>query len=261
MASVCTLTPSSSPFHACQLDGQCRLQTCTTGVSGLSSYTCVCNPDTGYLPDPVSFGCVDVNACVDFPCLYDHYSPNASRSCTDLPAPLAINNPVGRSCEPCRTGWVALDITTCSSVNCSSTILPRVNAVLANCTDSHFYGTPCTMPCITGHVVNGQVPNGRYDGSDNYIRSVPFTCQANTSWTGLNFSCAPISCGPTILTLKAGFVASCPNTGYAQKCSASCDAEHDGPVMQYQCAAQGVWLVRPFIPRRILILSSTCGYQ
>jgi hypothetical protein len=110
---TCIDLPASNPEHVCQAVKPCGFQQCFDVPAPNSGHYCFCDPNYGYVYGLASpwggLGCMDANACIDFPC------SNYSLGCADLPAPYYINNAAGRSCGACFQGYTG-DGSLCQSL-------------------------------------------------------------------------------------------------------------------------------------------------
>ena len=158
------------------------------GANSTAGRTCECQ--TGYARNS-QFACVDVNACLNNPCL------DADVQCSDLPPP-ALDNPAGRVCNCPNGAYIApsdphhcTDIDACVSYPC---IGPSVCNDIQRGPNSTA-GRTCA--CDNGYKLVGASNCVEYDACAD------FPCDANAR-------CSDVFAGP--LT-AAGRLCTC-NTGY-----------------------------------------------
>ena len=145
MTQTCAVAPAAPAAPAPQpppaeVDA-CLTNPCTSGTAGPSvctdlpypapnsaaGRTCSCAKTTSYFKDEAT-GCVDVDACVAWPCKQD--GAGGAATCADIA--LAANSTAGRTCT-CANGGMYADATGCPIVGKSAVLINIVGRPAVAC--------------------------------------------------------------------------------------------------------------------------------
>jgi hypothetical protein len=150
---VALLLPTSPPFFCClhaEVDACASYPCQAAGTGGASVCTdlpnpapnsaagrfCSCAKATSIYENDVT-GCVDVDACVSWPCVQS--GPGGAATCADTDA--AANSTAGRSCT-CANGGLYAEATGCPTVGECLVVVAR-----AHSRAWHTITIGCNTPC------------------------------------------------------------------------------------------------------------------